>query len=272
MSNELPPGLFPGSQVNENGHAEESKRPRAKHVEPGREAAGLAPGLFPGEEDQAHAAELVVEPKKGKAKRSAKPTGPVGMSPELADELERERARYAMLLQRIQMAPCETQENCQDLVDTAADIKGAKDVLTERKEAITKPLNAALNAARRMFDPPIKFLESCEQAIKGKMQMRLAEQRQLQAQALQAVQANGGRVDQNTMALATGTENVIAPEGSYEIEDWGFEIVDAAQLPAPYWIPNLEAIQAIAKSQKHQASVPGVRFFSTKRLAIRRAG
>lgn len=247
MSSELPPGLFPD--------------PRQASI-PGVPAPIVA---------------TVIEGKKPRAVRGSKKatnalaaSAAAGITPERSAALEAQRDKFSRLLAVLQQAPTETQEQCQDLVDTAADIKNQLDGLTAEKKAIVDPINAAASAVRRFFDPPIKFLESCESAIKGKLEARLNGQRQVQAQALAQVTQANGAVSSQTMALATGAENVIAPEGSYEVEDWDCEITDATQLPAAYWIPNMDLLRATAKQQKNQAAVPGVRFFASRSLRVRR--
>lgn len=237
-------------------------------------AAAAAPTTTPAyESGPGPSGAIVVEtPKKTRAKKAPAGTGAAtaAITPELAADLERKREFYAETLREIQGAPTDSQEQCQQLVDVAAKCKTEKDLITEQKESITKPLNAALTAARRLFDPPIQFLNSCEAAIKGKLNERLNQQRIDQARALAAVAQGGGRADTATMAVATGAGLVAAPEGSYEVETWHAEITDATLLPAPYWMPNMEMLQDMAKRQKSQAQVAGVRFFSTKSLAIRK--
>lgn len=233
--------------------------------------AQFVPG--PGPEGTA----IVVDEPKAKKTRGKKAPAGTGIaaaeiSPELAADLERKRQFYAETLKEIQDAPVQTPEQAQQLIDVGAQCKREKEVITEQKESITKPLNAALTAARRLFDPPIKFLESCEAAIKSKIIATREEQNRVQAAALQVVQQGNGRADQHTLALATGQALIPVPEGAYEVEDWHAEIVDATQLPAAYWIPNMEMLTDLAKRQKGQIQVPGVRFFVSKRLAIRTNG
>lgn len=232
-----------------------------------REAPALAAYPAPMTVDTA------VEPKKTRAKKAPAGTGKAAaeISPELVASLESKRAFYAETLLEIQGAPLNTQEHVDMLSGVAAQCKAELKALEEQRESITKPLNAALTAANRLFKPPMEFLKSCEAAIKNKINARLAEQRQLQSTALQLVAENNGRVDQATMATAVGVDLVKAPEGSYEVESWTCEIVDATQLPAPYWIPNMDMLEDTAKRQKSAAIVPGVRFFATKALRIRTA-
>ena len=240
--------------------------------------------LPPGLGQQAVIAEVVPATPPAKKPRNKKKTstalavagGPI--TPELSAELENDRARYAGLLAMIQAAPCSTEREAQDLVDTAADAKARLAALEQRRDGILDPLNSAIKEIKRLFSPPIEFLKSAERAIKDKLEGALAAQRQAQAAALAAMAQSGGRVDESTFAVATGQVNIPVPEGSYEVEDWGYEITDATKLPAQFWMPNAELLTATAKQLKPAAAqqipdaqVPGVRFFSTKRLAIRKA-
>lgn len=218
---------------------------------------------------------LVLESPTAPAKKTRTKKAPAGqgaqvaqISPELMARLETKRARFAGLLAQLQPYPVDTQEQFQNLVDTAADCKVERDGLILEKESITKPLNAALTATRRIFDPPIKFLESCETLIKSKLEARLAAQRAAQDRALTEVAQ--GRVSHATMQVATGQELLVAAEGSYTIEHWSAEVVDPTLLPMSYWIPNVDMLNDLAKRHKGQIQVPGVRFIRKETIAIRR--
>jgi hypothetical protein len=206
--------------------------------------------------------------KKGRAKKSASTGAAVAqITPELTAELEHKRAFWAETLLEIQNAPLNTQAEVDMLDACAKEAKRQLALLEEQKDSIVKPLNAALTATRRLFGPAIEFCKSCESAVKGRIVARLNEQNQRQSAALAAV-AQGQR-DAATLAVATGQELVAVPEGTYEIEEWHAEVVEPTALPPAYWIPNQAMLDAIAKDQKQQAHVPGVRFFKTSRLAMR---
>lgn len=52
-------------------------------------------------------------------------------------------------------------------------------------------------------------------------------------------------------------------------ETWDYEIVDAALIPRTFLVPDLTMIRRYGQNMKHQADVPGIRFFSVKSIASR---
>jgi len=52
-------------------------------------------------------------------------------------------------------------------------------------------------------------------------------------------------------------------------ETWDFEIMDATIIPRTFLIPDLTMIRRYGQNMKHQATVPGIRFFSVKSIASR---
>ena len=52
-------------------------------------------------------------------------------------------------------------------------------------------------------------------------------------------------------------------------ETWDYEIVDAALIPRTFLVPDLTMIRRYGQNMKHQANIPGVRFFSVKSIAAR---
>lgn len=53
-------------------------------------------------------------------------------------------------------------------------------------------------------------------------------------------------------------------------ETWDYEIVDADIIPRTFLVPDLTMIRRYGQNMKHQAEIPGIRFFAVKSIASRR--
>jgi len=216
---------------------------------------------------------LATPAKRGRPKKSpgAAPKSKTALAipEEQISELENKRAEYAADLKTVQTFPLDTQEQADTLTAVCQSAKAQQEELEGRMKKITDPLNAAVKEVKSLFGPPIEFLKSIRTAGKVRLEQRFAQQRAAQAQALAAVAESAGRVDGVTMSLATGAAHVKPSEGTYEVEEWSYEITDHSQLPFEFWIPNADLLAKTAKANKAAAVVPGVRFFSQRRLVVR---
>lgn len=203
---------------------------------------------------------------------TAAQTGTVlaAVTPELSGELEARRATYATLLKTVQDVPCETQEVVDWLTATAQRAKAVASDLTDRQKTITDPLKAAMEATKSLFAPALAFLGSVESAAKAKIEAKLQLDSARRDEALRQMAASAGPVDPSTLATATGSEMVSAGAGSYLVDHWTYEITDASQLPAGYWVPNEALLGRCAREQKETANIPGVRVFNKPTLAVRK--
>jgi hypothetical protein len=52
-------------------------------------------------------------------------------------------------------------------------------------------------------------------------------------------------------------------------ETWDYEITDAALIPRTFLVPDLTMIRRYGQNMKHQANIPGIRFFAVKSIAAR---
>lgn len=208
--------------------------------------------------------------KKTRAKRAPASSGSTAITPEKAEELEQRRAAYADMLRHVQQTACATPEEMAWHEHTLRTAKDHFEQLDGQRKEIEEPLKQAQAAVKRLFGPALDFLKSVQAASKLKIEARLAAQASQQAEALRQMQDHQGRVDASVLATATGAELLAVPEGMHTRETWSYEITDASQLPAEFWTPDVAKLEAVAKSQKASAAVPGVRFFATQSLVVRK--
>jgi len=181
----------------------------------------------------------------------------------------------------------------------AADADGiiaqAVKTATERRLAITRPLDAAKKGVMDLFRPAINGLTEIQGHLRREMQgwrrekqleaereqQRLREEtrRKLEAERQAQVRAavNEGRMAEaeeiSTAPVEVREEDVpvvvartpTAP-GVTTRTEWTFEVVDPEKVPREFLVIDERALQAVATSRKEQARVPGVRFFSRERI------
>lgn len=181
-----------------------------------------------------------------------------------------------------------------EAADTLKAIKGKLKELDEREKAITRPINESLKAIRDLFRAPKDLLARAEVAFKGGMltYQRAEEQKRIEAQRVAEDLARKERERLAELARKAGergaTEKaqqfmeraavVVAPivqtvapkvAGIATRKDYTFEIVDAAQLPREYLMPDEQKIRKVVRAMGADTSIPGVRLIEREILAAR---
>lgn len=197
--------------------------------------------------------------------------------------------------------------DCADMYQLAADelkaFKCQTELLEARRRTITDPLNQALKAANALFGPYLEKLDAASKLLRARMvefskkeQARIAaenaererlmrEERERLAAAA-AVAAQEGRQEeayalQQTAALVTAPARSTAPlkvVGASVRTNWSAECLDlgaliqyVAQHPECTNLlqANQQALTAMAKAQKENMKVPGVKAWDKGGMAIR---
>ena len=118
-------------------------------------------------------------------------------------------------------------------------VKAVGKLITGQKEAITKPLNASLKAARDLFRPFEDEQARAEQIIKSKM---LAYYTAVQDEARKKEAQLQARVERGTMKAETAfakteiIERVAPTKGISYRTDKVMRIIDLKKIPAHYFI------------------------------------
>lgn len=172
------------------------------------------------------------------------------------------------------------------------DAKARMRILESGYEQHAGPLNAALRTIRGFWKPSIDVVEQeCQlrsRTMGEYLNKKQAEQRRLQqladeeaAKQRRLLEQRAAKADERgqvdkavalehqaamTVAQVIRTD---APKvsGQSVREVWLFVIEDAALIPREYLMPDEGKIGRFARAMKADARVPGVRFYSEKRVA-----
>ena len=144
-----------------------------------------------------------------------------------------------------------SQESYEAALKEGQEINHILKTITDRKEQITKPLNAALKSARELFKPLEERAEIAIQIIKNKM---LAWTHEETRKAEEAKQKLAARVDKGTMRADTAVrkmDEIIAPEKTVVIESGSattvvrkaYRVVDKTKIPLEFMEPDMVRIK-----------------------------
>lgn len=144
----------------------------------------------------------------------------------------------------------------------------AADEVKAAKEAITKPMNAALKEARALFAPIEDKLEAAIGSVRKEMTRYQTEAEAEKSRIAARVGEGRGKLKVETavgkIAAIGAPEKVAAANGGAVqfVDTPCFEIVDASALPREYLIPDEVAIR---KALIGGAVIPGTKFWIEKR-------
>lgn len=172
------------------------------------------------------------------------------------------------------------------------DAKARMRLLESGYEQHAGPLNIALRTIRGFWKPSIEVVEQeCQlrsRTMGEYLSKKQAEQRRLQqiadeeaAKQRRALEARAQKADEKgqvdkAAALEQQAAMTVAPvirtdspkvTGQSVREVWLFVIEDADKIPREYLTPDEAKIGRYARAMKADARVPGVRFYSEKRVA-----
>lgn len=174
----------------------------------------------------------------------------------------------------------DSEESLAAATDILSKIKESAKDIKERKEKITKPLNAALTSARELFKPLENDLATAERTIKDKM---LDYSNEIEAKAAAAAAKLEARVEKGTMRtdtamrkmdeLETVGSQVKGAKGSVQFKTVRtIKIVDPTKIPLKYLSQPkvLEAISAAVRTDvMNGTKVDGVEIVEQKQVAAR---
>lgn len=143
----------------------------------------------------------------------------------------------------------------------------------KRKKAVV-PINEAKAEIQSWFKPVLDLYAEAESILKGKIAAYTRAQPQQQDALLQQAQYayQQGDVVQMKTQLAAASEAEVQQSSNISITQlWRYEVVDAAQLPREYLIPDLARISAAVRKMKDQTRIPGVRVWAEDSVIRRNA-
>jgi len=212
-------------------------------------------------------------------------------APEMTDTNE----LLALATTRLKEATSLTIETAEDL-DIASELfnatKNARDAHERARVAEKEPHLQAGREVDARWKPILTTFDSAADAIANKIrtfkraaeqraqeeQRRLREQqekeRQRLARAAEKAEAKG--LPETADALIREAETMqpaivqsAMPSrvaGIQTVEQWGFEVEDAAKLPRNYLLPDQQAIRRTVQALKGRTEIPGVRVFRTDQI------
>jgi hypothetical protein len=153
----------------------------------------------------------------------------------------------------------QSQDDLTFAADTLTEIKARARYVLERKEAITKPMNAALKAARDLFRPAEQHFAEAERIFKDAIASFHTRQEDHNRAALAAAAAAYVEGDDAGVSSAVASMASTANTAGIQIRHtWQFEIVDGAQVPRELCSPDPVKIRAWMNAQVAQARVDGI--------------
>lgn len=181
---------------------------------------------------------------------------------------EKELKEYKSQVSFVQKAADDLVVTSQKDLEKGAELLNAvikvEKVITERKNAITKPLMASLASIRDLFKPLEAGPAEAKKTIKGKMlDYTVAEDERVEKEKAR-VEA---RVEKGTMRTDTAIKKLEdigdAPKTNLR-KVTKVRIVDETLIPREYLIPDMQKIQEAVLKQK--LIVPGVEIYEEKSI------
>lgn len=160
-------------------------------------------------------------------------------------------------------------------------IKKQKEKITDFFKPIKDKINDALKEAREKEKTHLAPLEKAEAIIKAKMsRFQQAEEDRARAEAerkraeMEAEAEKLRKEGKEELAEAVEFAPVLvdAPvkaEGISYRETWKFEIVNPADIPREYTMPDEKKIGALVRSLKQDCTIPGIRVYCEKTTVVR---
>jgi hypothetical protein len=156
------------------------------------------------------------------------------------------------------------------------DIVRRKDAAIAMRKEATGPMYTAARVIESWFKPLVSTLESCETHVKRAMggyrlaqEAREREARELAARAAETNAPAEELIEALTVASAAAT----APAGRATARFvWRVVVIDAQRLPREYWMPNVDALNKIAREHKGEDApeIAGVVFERAAVMGARR--
>jgi len=157
-------------------------------------------------------------------------------------------------------------------VTSAASAQYAADVLTElvhrrkaletERDSVAKPLRAAARKISDWFKRPIEQYAQIETHMRNQIKAHNDQQ---------AAQARAALVEAKTSEEITAAVAVVAPkpQGVHFRDHWSARVTDPDKLPREFWAINQSMLDALARAQKEDFSVPGCEVVRDRRVVTR---
>ncbi len=188
-------------------------------------------------------------------------------------ELTEWQSEISILEQQAGSMEIKSQEDLVNATKVSSQLKAVYSKITDKKESITKPLNATLKNIRAMFKPAEEAYEKTIDIVNKKVLTYHQKVREDAAkqEAKIAQDLEDGKIKKVETAEKR-VENIERVNNTVRSEEGGlqvrkvkkYEIVDQSLLPAEYLKPNLDAIWKAVVAGKE---IPGVKAWEEETMA-----
>lgn len=169
-----------------------------------------------------------------------------------------EQARDAMLA----ATPIQSADEADHTVETVRVLKKGHALITEERDAVSKPLRAQANANSKRWKPALDLLD---EAIKGYSRLiTVFEQTKIAtAQVMLAAEASPTEIQ--------AVVKLVAPRaaGSHQVTTWSAEVIDFAALSDEYKLPDMTKLNALARKQHAAMDVAGAKAVPSTRTDVK---
>ena len=161
-------------------------------------------------------------------------------------ELAPLKCQISRLEKQAQEVQITTQDENELVMNLKAKLKEIGKEITNRKEAITKPLNEALKSARELFKPIEEQFENAENIVGKKL---IAWKQKIEAEAHEAEAKIAARVEKGTLKMETAErklDEIKTPKKTVDTDHGRVQfrkipkmrVVDETLIPDKYWEIN----------------------------------
>ena len=143
--------------------------------------------------------------------------------------------------------------------------------VTVALSGLIDPLSAVIKKINSKFNPVIEVYESAEAIIKNAIlsYKRAEEQKAIEAYRAAEVLAQNNDLAGAQLQLAFAAQPTSVQAGVSTRITWSARVTDVAQIPREYLVPDMQALNALARATKGKSTIPGVEFVATESLAVR---
>jgi len=156
-----------------------------------------------------------------------------------------------------------TAAEADEIVSATRALQSALDSCTQERDAVCKPLRKIATEIAGRWKPAREALESAIKIYKNRITAFELSKVEVATEALQ------GKCAPEQVAEAVAVMAPRAP-GSHQVTRWHAEITDVSLVPREFMVPDMAALNALAKTQKGALDLPGVRSVSVTSTTVMR--
>ena len=156
-----------------------------------------------------------------------------------------------------------TAAEAEEIVSATRALQSALDACTKERDAVAKPLRKIATEIAGRWKPAREALESAIKIYKQRITAFEMNKVEIATEALQ------GKCAPEQVAEAVAVMAPRAP-GSHQVTRWHAEITDVSLVPREFLVPDMAALNALAKTRKGALDLPGVRSVSVTSTTVTR--